>query len=59
MDLRPVQTSQDAAEIRRERRENLRTLSSHTHQADGGLRVGAHLGAVDGADGVDLGLPSC
>lgn len=58
VDLGAVQARQDAAKVGRERRKNLGSVTTHTHQSDGGLRVYAHLGGVDDADGVDLCLPS-
>lgn len=58
MDLGLMQTSENAAKVRGERRQNFRALSSHAHETDGGLGMGAHLGAVDDADGVALGVPS-
>lgn len=58
MDLRSMQASQNPTKVRCERRQNFRALSSHAHETDGGLRMRAHLGAVDDADGVDLGVPS-
>lgn len=59
MNLSPMQPAQNAAKVRRKRRQHLRAVPSHAHQADGRLRMGAHLGAVDDAHGVDLRVPSC
>lgn len=59
IDLGLVQTRQNTSEIRRKCRQHLRALSTHTHQSNGRLRMYAHLGAVDDANGIDLCLPSC
>lgn len=57
MNLRVVQTSQNATEIRGEGGQHFGTLAAHAHQTNSRLGVCAHLDAVDDADGINLSLP--
>ena len=59
MDCCTVQTGQNATKVGCECRQHLGAFTTHTHEPDGRLGMCAHLGAVDDADGIDLGLPSC
>lgn len=59
VDLRPMQAGQNLAKVCGERRKNLGAITTHAHEADGRLRMCAHLGRMDDADSVCLCLPSC
>lgn len=58
VNLRAMQTSEDAAEIRSKSGKHLGALSAHAHKAHSRLWVYTHLDAVDDANGIDLGLPA-
>lgn len=57
MDLGAMESRKDAAKVRGEGRQHLRTFAAHAHKTNSRLRVCAHLDTVNNADGIDLSLP--